>query len=210
MILITNSMHQRHYPYQLIFASPLAAATCCSFISLRILIVIQGTSYTLAHLTLPTLALLPNASAASAQLTNLQSATTRTTLTLASVSSLSLITAFTLASKRNKHPYLLWTALVSFAAGQGVEWWFNGFERFPTFRARKTVVNVDEGRGRRGLAESEYVSIGRESSEGREEQVNGEKVEMEMGREKKVQSVRTFIAGLGFMMGVVGIWGDGA
>lgn len=72
------------------------------------------------------------------------------------------------------------------------------------------MVNSDEGRGRKGLGESGYVNIDRETSEGREEQVNGEKVEMEMGREKKVQSVRTLIAGLGFMMGVVGIWGDGA
>lgn len=40
--------------------------------------------------------------------------------------------------------------------------------------------------------------------------VNGEKVEMEMSREKKVQAVRSLIAGVGFMMGVVGIWGDGA
>lgn len=184
--------------------------TLTKFVGTFSLGLLTGTSYTLAHLTLPTLALLPNASTASAQLTTLQSATTRTTLTLASVSSLSLITAFALASKRNKHPYLLWTALVSFAAGQGVEWWFNGFERFPTFRARKAVVSREEGRGRKGLGESEYVSVDREASEGREEQVNGEKVEMEMGREKKVQSVRTLIAGLGFMMGVVGIWGDGA
>ena len=43
-----------------------------------------------------------------------------------------------------------------------------------------------------------------------EEQVNGEKVESEMARERKVQRVRSWIAGLGFAMGVIGVWGDGA
>lgn len=68
------------------------------------------------------------------------------------------------------------------------------------------------------MAESEYVSVGREASSGTsgsEEMglagdINGEKVEMEMKRERKVQVVRTLVSGLGFMMGVVGIWGDGA
>lgn len=43
-----------------------------------------------------------------------------------------------------------------------------------------------------------------------EDQVNGEKVELEMLQERKVQKIRSWIAGLGFAMGVVGIWGDGA
>ena len=61
------------------------------------------------------------------------------------------------------------------------------------------------------------MSVNRGTSSGSEEidstaalNVNGEKVEMEMAREKKVQLVRTAVAGFGFMMGVVGIWGDGA
>lgn len=68
------------------------------------------------------------------------------------------------------------------------------------------------------MGESEYVSVGRETSGGSSEEdkdyngnaVNGEKVEMEMARERKVQLVRTVVSGIGFMMGVVGIWGDGA
>lgn len=43
-----------------------------------------------------------------------------------------------------------------------------------------------------------------------EEDVNGESVELEMVRERRLQKVRTLILGLGFSMGVVGIWGDGA
>ena len=73
-----------------------------------------------------------------------------------------------------------------------------------------------EARGRKAgaMGESEYVSVGREASSGSEDvsenAVNGEKVEMEMAREKKVQFVRTVVAGAGFLMSVVGIWGDGA
>lgn len=191
--------------------------TLTKFVGTFSLGLLTGTSYSLSQITLPTLALLPSASLASRTLTALQLSTTRISLTLASVSSLSLITAFTLASRRNKHPYLLWTALASFLGGQGVEWWFNGFERFPRFRSKKTIkpATLDDSvtRGRK-MGDSDYVSIKRETSSGSELEdaaaVNGEKVEMEMAREKKVQLVRTIVAGMGFMMGVVGIWGDGA
>ena len=110
---------------------------------------------------------------------------------------------------------MLWTALASFIGGQGVEWWFNGFERFPGLGSRAKQHTSDEtiSRGRK-LGDSEYVSVNREASSGSEidlqASVNGEKVESEMAREKKIQLVRTVVAGLGFMMGVVGIWGDGA
>lgn len=43
-----------------------------------------------------------------------------------------------------------------------------------------------------------------------EADVNGESVQREMIRERRLQKVRTLILGLGFSMGVVGIWGDGA
>jgi autophagy-related protein 33 len=41
------------------------------------------------------------------------------------------------------------------------------------------------------------------------DEVNGEKVEMEMVRERRVQEIRSLVSGVGFAMGVVGIWGDG-
>lgn len=191
--------------------------TLTKFVGTFSLGLLTGTSYTLSQIALPTLALLPSASTASRTLTALQVTTTRTTLTLATISSLSLITAFSLASRRNKHPYLLWTALVSFLGGQGVEWWFNGFERFPSFRSRRTVKSAapeeSVNRGRKAMGDSEYVSINRETSSGSEQEdtpVNGEKVEREMARERQIQLVRTVVSGMGFMMGVIGIWGDGA
>ena len=81
---------------------------------------------------------------------------------------------------------------MGFVGGQGVEYWYNGFSRFPSWKGMRN------GEGEKG-----YVEV--EGSE-----VNGEKVEIEMARERRVQGVRGLVAGVGFLMGVVGIWGDGA
>lgn len=147
-------------------------------------------SYNLSSITLPSLATLPSASRASLTLQTIQQKSTAQLLTLATVSSLSLLTAYNLASPRGKHPYLLWTALVAFLGGQGIEYWYNGLSRFPGLRAKETG----------------YVEVEQEVEPG----VNGEKVEAEMGRERWTQAVRTGICGVGFVMGVVGVWGDGA
>ena len=42
------------------------------------------------------------------------------------------------------------------------------------------------------------------------EDVNGEQVEKDARTQQFIEFVRTGVAGLGFVMGVVGIWGDGA
>ncbi|KAJ9604701.1 hypothetical protein H2200_010815 [Cladophialophora chaetospira] len=192
---------------------PISITKFVGTISLGLL---TGTSYTLASITLPSLALLPSASLASRTLNTIQTQSTRQILTLASISSLSLITAFTLASPRGRHPYLIWTALVSFIGGQGVEYWFNGFSRFPSWRlgarssSRAKSGRTAPARGSSPSASDESGYIEVESDSGDDHQVNGEKVELEMTRERKVQKVRSWIAGVGFAMGVVGIWGDGA
>ncbi|KAJ9500092.1 hypothetical protein LTR99_008460 [Exophiala xenobiotica] len=184
---------------------PISITKFVGTISLGLL---TGTSYTLTTITLPSLALLPSASLAARTLATIQTRSTRHILTLASISSLSLITAFTLASPRGRHPYLLWTALVSFLGGQGVEYWYNGLSRFPSLSARSSRSKASDARGTSpGGSDSGYIEV---EASGSEDQVNGEKVEMEMSRERKVQKVRTWIAGVGFAMGVVGIWGDGA
>lgn len=104
---------------------------------------------------------------------------------------------------------------MSFIGGQGVEYWFNGFSRFPSWalNSRSTRGKSGSARPARGPSpaasdESGYIEV--ESDSGDDQQVNGEKVELEMTRERKIQKVRSWIAGVGFVMGVVGIWGDGA
>ena len=64
-----------------------------------------------------------------------------------------------------------------------------------------------KGKGKNGGNE-DWEDVG--SSSVTEASLNGESVERDMGRERWIQAVRTGIAGLGFFMGVVGIWGDGA
>jgi hypothetical protein len=82
--------------------------------------------------------------------------------------------------------------------GQGVEYYYNGLRRFPSWRSATGNNNNN--------ASKSYVMV-----EGDDEQgVNGEKVEMEMSRERRVQGVRALVSGIGFAMGMVGIWGDGA
>ena len=53
-------------------------------------------------------------------------------------------------------------------------------------------------------------SEGTMSGEEAEDEVNGEEVRQQMDGFKMNQIVRTAVAGLGFAMSVVGIWGDGA
>jgi autophagy-related protein 33 len=47
------------------------------------------------------------------------------------------------------------------------------------------------------------------SGEEMEEEVNGEEVKEQITGFMKSQVLRTAIAGVGFMMSIVGIWGDG-
>lgn len=100
---------------------------------------------------------------------------------------------------------------MAFIGGQGVEYWYNGLSRFPRVSRSKKASAPPVASARNpspgGSDSSGYIEV---EARGSEDQVNGEKVEMEMTRERKIQQVRSWIAGLGFAMGVVGIWGDGA
>lgn len=64
----------------------------------------------------------------------------------------------------------------------------------------------------KGMEESGIIIGSNGSSEDGEEQeaVNGEIVRRGVERGRKVEAVRTGIWGFAFMLGVVGIWGEGA
>jgi len=53
-------------------------------------------------------------------------------------------------------------------------------------------------------------SEGTQSGEELEDDVNGEEVREQMEGFMTGQVIRTVVAGLGFAMSVIGIWGDGA
>lgn len=42
-----------------------------------------------------------------------------------------------------------------------------------------------------------------------EEKVNGEGIQKELGQERTLQKVRTWLSGIALAMGIVGLWGDG-
>ena len=112
---------------------------------------------------------------------------------------------------------------MAFAGGQGVELWYNGLTRFGVGslgfgkRDKEKKANVEGRKGKakqsqsqsNSMEESGFIEVESEASES-QRSVNGEKVEAEMKRERWVQGVRAVVSGIGFTMGVVGIWGDGA
>jgi autophagy-related protein 33 len=72
-----------------------------------------------------------------------------------------------------------------------------------------------KGKGRQMDASYEVLghdsnSEGTLSGEEMDDEVNGEEVRQQMEGFKLSQIVRTSIAGIGFAMSVIGIWGDGA
>jgi autophagy-related protein 33 len=85
----------------------------------------------------------------------------------------------------------------------------------PTAIPRVATPKDRKGKGRQMDASYEVLghdsnSEGTMSGEEMEEEVNGEEVRQQMEGFKISQIIRTAVAGLGFAMSVVGIWGDGA
>lgn len=61
------------------------------------------------------------------------------------------------------------------------------------------------------LGASDRDSASDATSEGElDDEVNGEEVRQQMEGFQQSQILRTAIAGIGFMMSVIGIWGDGS
>jgi autophagy-related protein 33 len=59
------------------------------------------------------------------------------------------------------------------------------------------------------MAES-AVMVGQSSSSEDEEDVNGEVVRKAVEKQQLAESIRTGFWGLGFLLSVIGLWGDGA
>lgn len=175
---------------------------------------LQGLSYTLSTLTLPTLLTLPSATSASRAFTNLTAVSLTHLRTLAGISSSSFLLAYLLSPRGQKHPYLLWTT--AFVASSGLI-------DFILRPATKTITDAraaekqGDGKGKGRQMDSSYEVLGHDSNsdatlsgEELEEDANGEGVREQMEGFMTNQIARTFIAGVGFAMSVIGIWGDGA
>lgn len=126
------------------------------------------------------------------------------------------VLAFALSPRGFRHPYLLYTSLFVFGTqltGYITPAIFGPPSDFSQRRAalakarkEKTAVN---------RMEQSYELLGDShsdeglNSEDAEEEINGEEVRSEVEFFVKNKLVQTALAGIGFMMAVVGIWGDG-
>lgn len=131
----------------------------------------------------------------------------------AGVSTSSFLLAYVLSPRGARHPYLLWTPLL--VAGSGLADLVLRPERAKTIAAARQSRKREEKK-KKGKMEASYEVLGDSHSEGTsasdegEEDVNGEELRSAMEGFRLSQMVRLALAGTGFVMSLVGIWGDGA
>jgi autophagy-related protein 33 len=169
-------------------------------------------SYTLNNIAIPALLALPSAANASTAFTELNTRAVQSLRALAGFSAACFLSAYTFSPRGLRHPYLLWTTLIVAASGS--------FDLLlkpkpgPSIAALKERSRKDK-KGKARL-EASYEVLGDSNSEagisdeGSEEDVNGEEVRSEMVGFKSTQAVRFYLSGVGFVMSLVGLWGDGA
>ncbi|KAL2262552.1 hypothetical protein VTK26DRAFT_979 [Humicola hyalothermophila] len=195
--------------------------------------VLTGLSYTLSSLTIPALLTLPSASTAARVFDTLTTTAARHLRILSSTSSVAFALAYLLSPRPLRHPYLLYaSALVlgsQLAASDRLAPYLLTLGPSPSgspspspssAAAAKRQQKQKERSAR--MMEASYEVLGSvpgsassdAHSEGSAEElesddVNGEEVRAEVEGFLKKQVVRSAVAGLAFMLSVVGIWGDG-
>ena len=195
---------------------------------------IQGLSYTLTSLTIPALLTLPSAGSAARAFDILTTTATRHARSLATVSSSAFVLAYLFSPRALRHPYLLYaSALVlgsQFAATDLLVPYLLALgparPASPSAAAAAAQRRQKEKRqwereqraaAARARMEASYEVLGgfdahsEGSAEELEEEVdvNGEQVRAQVEVFLQKQIVRGALSGLGFLLTVVGIWGDG-
>ncbi|KAI1756996.1 hypothetical protein F4782DRAFT_480771 [Xylaria castorea] len=185
---------------------------------------LTGTSYTLSTLTIPSLLELSSASTAAKAFRSLASTATTHLLTLSSVSGSAFLLAFVLSPKGYRHPYLLYTSLFCFGTRLTDYVTPSVFGKPTTSsaaaqrRAALAQARREKAAARRMVAsydvlDDSHAEEGSGSASGEElleEDINGEEVRSEVEFFVRNQLVQTAVAGFGFAMAVLGVWGDGA
>jgi autophagy-related protein 33 len=150
-----------------------------------ILMLYQGISATVSTIALPSLLALPTAVNARTTFSYLSTKSQYYTAYLRHITTFTLFSAYLLSPRRFRHPYLLYTSILSFVSGPGIDF----------------IVSWRQGTDDRTTA----LAL-----EAQGDDVNGEQVREAVERKKFNESVKATFAGLAFAMSVVGIWGDGA
>jgi len=186
---------------------------------------IQGLSYTLSNLTIPTLLNLPSAKTASKTFDELTTEAKSYIQTLGTVSGSAFALAFLLSPRNFHHPYLLYTSLLVFGSRlvtSDLVAPYLSLGPAPSSSAAPAssvaASKQKKERAARARMEASYEVLTSDAhSEGtsgeeletEEEGVNGEEVRARVATFLKKQMVHTAVTGAGFLLAVVGIWGDG-
>ncbi|KAL9061490.1 MAG: hypothetical protein Q9162_000021 [Coniocarpon cinnabarinum] len=151
-----------------------------------------GVSYATSTQSIPSLLLLPSAGAGSATFKSHQASTTRHLNGLSLAATSTYLLAYALSPGR-RHPYLLWTCL---AVGIGAS-----TDVFLSRRSSDAKKRDPSPAGK--VEEEDYEDVNGSV------RVNGEEVRKSMEGFKLRQAVRAGLSGFAFLLGVVGMWGDG-
>ncbi|KAK3324362.1 hypothetical protein B0T19DRAFT_428431 [Cercophora scortea] len=194
---------------------------------------LTGLSYTLSTLTIPTLLALPSASAAAKAFESLATTAKKHLQVLTYVSGSAFALAYLLSPRYFRHPYLLYTSLLVFGsrlATNDVVAPYLSLGPAPSQSSSTSSSSLAAATARkqkkehaaaRARMEASYEVLGSdvhsegtgsasgEEPEVEEEQINGEEVRVKVEAFLKKQIAQSTVAGLGFLLAVVGIWGDG-
>ncbi|OTA53599.1 hypothetical protein K449DRAFT_426672 [Hypoxylon sp. EC38] len=182
---------------------------------------LTGTSYTLSTLTIPSLLELPSASSAAKAFRSLASTATTHLNALTTLSGSAFLLAFALSPRGFRHPYLLYTSLFCFGT-RLTDYVTPSIFGEPTSSAsaaaqrRAALAQARKEKQAARPMDASYEVLGDShseegaaSGEELEEDYNGEEVRSEVEFFVRNQLIQTAMAGIGFMMAIVGIWGDG-
>ncbi|KAI1737341.1 hypothetical protein F4680DRAFT_429193 [Xylaria scruposa] len=198
--------------------------TILKFVGTVSLGLLTGTSYTLSTLTIPSLLELSSASTAAKAFRSLASTATTHLTTLSGVSGSAFLLAFILSPRGYRHPYLLYTTIFCFST-RLTDYVTPSIFGKPTSsssaaaaqrRAALAQARKEKAAARRMVAsydvlDDSHAEEGSASGEElMEDEVNGEEVRIDVEFFVRNQLVQTAVAGFGFMMAVLGVWGDGA
>ncbi|KAJ5720073.1 hypothetical protein N7493_006951 [Penicillium malachiteum] len=178
--------------------------TLTKFVGTVSLGLLTGLSYSTASITIPSLKLLPTSTTASRCLNEVKRLNRKHAMRLSSLTNTCILFAYTLSSPRRRHPYLVWMCVVSTVSSYGLDLFFNrhlGFQNWVLSTIQDTT-GLNLNRVSPTKKDDDLVMVETD------EDVNGESVQREMDRERRLQRARTWLAGIAFSMGIVGLWGD--
>ncbi|KAL0936529.1 uncharacterized protein CTRU02_208744 [Colletotrichum truncatum] len=197
---------------------------------------LTGLSYSLSTVTVPSILSLPSASDAARAFQNLYPSATTRLRVLTGVSTASFIFAFFLSPRAFRHPYLVYSSVLCLTSGLAEQIAPYVLKSSPesskeaiatrqrALREREEARKAARIARQEARMEASYEVLGDNHSDAasdgetaaaaaaaeEEEILNGEEVRSEVEGFKRTQIVQTAIASVGFLLSVIGIWGDGA